>query len=286
MTSGSSPDQAVKTTRSRAKKPATAKETKPAAKRSRAVKAESTAPEEPMKTTATKGTKSAAKRPRAARADSPAPEKPTTKTTATTAAKPATKRPRAKTPVAEETGSVTAVKTARSRTTTTEGKKPVKGARVRATKTAEPETPEPTIAQITSGEIEVEVQRDGDDVVLKVGGKKRSLDDVDDSAFVEEKEATLEKELVEEEGFSLSDQDDADEPEQQVVSAGATADPVKDYLKQIGKVALLNAVEEVELAKRIEAGLFAEERLSDVERPIEAEDLEDFEWIASDGRLA
>lgn len=145
---------------------------------------------------------------------------------------------------------------------------------------------EPTIAQVTSGEIEVEVQRDGDDVVLKVGGKKRSLDEVDDSEFVEEKEATLEKELTEEEGFSLSDKDDADEPEQQVVSAGATADPVKDYLKQIGKVALLNAVEEVELAKRIEAGLFAEERLGNSEVPIDPEDLDDFEWIANDGRLA
>ena len=130
------------------------------------------------------------------------------------------------------------------------------------------------------------MQRDGDEVVLKVGGKKRSLDEVDDSQFVEEREATLEKELVEEEGFSLSDQDDADEPEQQVVSAGATADPVKDYLKQIGKVALLNAVQEVELAKRIEAGLFAEERIADVENPIVPDDLEDFEWIANDGRNA
>jgi RNA polymerase primary sigma factor len=41
---------------------------------------------------------------------------------------------------------------------------------------------------------------------------------------------------------------------------GATADPVKDYLKQIGKVALLNAEQEVTLALRIEAGLFAEEK--------------------------
>ncbi|NYM12662.1 RNA polymerase sigma factor, partial [Salmonella enterica subsp. enterica serovar Typhimurium] len=63
------------------------------------------------------------------------------------------------------------------------------------------------------------------------------------------------------EAFSLSDNDDADEPEQTVMVAGATADPVKDYLKQIGKVALLNAVEEVDLAKRIEAGLFAGEQL-------------------------
>ena len=51
--------------------------------------------------------------------------------------------------------------------------------------------------------------------------------------------------------------DDTGEPEQQVMVAGATADPVKDYLKQIGKVPLLNAEMEVELAKRIEAGLFS-----------------------------
>ncbi|WP_455153211.1 RNA polymerase sigma factor [Tessaracoccus caeni] len=145
---------------------------------------------------------------------------------------------------------------------------------------------EPTIAQASTGEVEVKFQREGDDVVLTVGGKKRSLDEVDEGQFNEAKEAVLEKELVEEEGFALSDSDDADEPEQQVVSAGATADPVKDYLKQIGKVALLNAVEEVELAKRIEAGLFAEERLNSVEVVVDANDLDDLEWIAEDGRRA
>ncbi|OKL52537.1 RNA polymerase sigma factor, partial [Buchananella hordeovulneris] len=62
-------------------------------------------------------------------------------------------------------------------------------------------------------------------------------------------------------GFVLSDSE-SDEPVQTVVTAGATADPVKDYLKQIGKVALLTAEQEVELAKRIEAGLFAEEKLN------------------------
>ena len=123
-------------------------------------------------------------------------------------------------------------------------------------------------------------------MVLTVGGKKRSLDEVDDSSFNEASEAPLVKELVEEEGFALSDSDDADEPEQQVVSAGATADPVKDYLKQIGKVALLNAVEEVELAKRIEAGLFADERLHSAEHTVAVADREDLEWIAEDGRRA
>jgi RNA polymerase primary sigma factor len=61
--------------------------------------------------------------------------------------------------------------------------------------------------------------------------------------------------------FTVTDSDDSDEPAVRVHVAGATADPVKDYLKQIGKVPLLNAEEEVELAKRIEAGLYAEHLL-------------------------
>ena len=66
----------------------------------------------------------------------------------------------------------------------------------------------------------------------------------------------------EDEAFVYGD-DDEDLPAAQVAVAGATSDPVKDYLKQIGKVPLLNAEQEVELAKRIEAGLFAEEKLAD-----------------------
>ena len=89
----------------------------------------------------------------------------------------------------------------------------------------------------------------------------------------------------EEEGFTLGD-DDEDAPAQQIAAAGATADPVKDYLKQIGKVPLLNAEQEVELAKRIEAGLFAEERLAADGSVMSEEDNEDFEWIAEDGRRA
>ncbi|MDO8148831.1 RNA polymerase sigma factor [Isoptericola sp. b515] len=95
-------------------------------------------------------------------------------------------------------------------------------------------------------------------------------------------------------GFVVSDTDDDDQPAQQVVTAGATADPVKDYLKQIGKVALLNAEQEVELAKRIEAGLFAEERLAqdfaDFDRTKASADerkmWRDLRWIAHDGRRA
>jgi len=80
--------------------------------------------------------------------------------------------------------------------------------------------------------------------------------------------------------------DDDDLPAAQVAAAGATADPVKDYLKQIGKVPLLNAEQEVELAKRIEAGLFAEEKLAETNLQPGSEECLDLEWIASDGRRA
>jgi RNA polymerase primary sigma factor len=85
--------------------------------------------------------------------------------------------------------------------------------------------------------------------------------------------------------FVISHVDESDEPVQTVTVAGATADPVKDYLKQIGKVPLLNAEMEVDLAKRIEAGLFAEEMLNEGAKMDKKTRL-DMEWIATDGRRA
>ncbi|GAA1186217.1 RNA polymerase sigma factor [Nesterenkonia xinjiangensis] len=86
-------------------------------------------------------------------------------------------------------------------------------------------------------------------------------------------------------GFVISNADDDDAPAVQVVSAGATADPVKDYLKQIGKVALLNAAQEVDLALRIEAGLFAEHKLAKDEIA-DRRLRRDMELIVADGRRA
>ena len=115
-----------------------------------------------------------------------------------------------------------------------------------------------------------------------------SLEDVEpnpaDLATVAAPEEAAAKE--EAEGFIYSDADDADEPEQQVSVAGATADPVKDYLKQIGKVPLLNAEQEVELAKRIEAGLFAEEQLARDAGGLLPKLRNELHWIAQDGRRA
>jgi RNA polymerase primary sigma factor len=150
---------------------------------------------------------------------------------------------------------------------------------------AEPSVEDAILAAVDS-DAEFGLTDDGEAVEFRVGTKKRSLDDVDDAEFQPRKEAELEAELVEDEGFSLSDADETDEPEQQVLAAGATADPVKDYLKQIGKVALLNAEQEVSLAKRIEAGLFSEERLNDPKVVITQSERDDLEWIAEDGRRA
>ena len=211
----------------------------------------------------------------------------------------------AKTPTAKSSGAKTttkptstktaakSTKTAASKTTKSSGTKTVgnassggakKSTTKRRTTKAKKET---TVAEAASGEVDVTVERDGDDVVLTIGGKKRSLDDVDERDYDPAEAAKDEQQINKEtEAFSLSDNDDADEPEQTVMVAGATADPVKDYLKQIGKVALLNAVEEVDLAKRIEAGLFAGEQLADPDAKIREKDREDYEWIAEDGKVA
>ncbi|MFE5330959.1 RNA polymerase sigma factor [Embleya sp. NPDC056575] len=85
-------------------------------------------------------------------------------------------------------------------------------------------------------------------------------------------------------GFVLTtDEDDA--PQQQVTTPGATADPVKDYLRLIGKVSLLNAEQEVSIAKRIEAGLFALEKL-DTEPGLTPQFRHELELVAEDGKRA
>ena len=85
----------------------------------------------------------------------------------------------------------------------------------------------------------------------------------------------------------ITSNDEDDVPIYSTQITGATADPVKDYLKQIGKVPLLNAAEEVELAMRIEAGLFAEEKLANMTPAEKTSQLGlDLQWIARDGQRA
>jgi RNA polymerase primary sigma factor len=139
------------------------------------------------------------------------------------------------------------------------------------------------VVETVTTEITVEtVEFEAEAPVIGPDGKK-ILPDIPDEEF--EKDLKTDPTLVEDEkaSYTLSAADESDEPVQQVMVAGATADPVKDYLKQIGKVSLLTAGEEVELAKRIEAGLFAEEKLAKGGR-IAAKTLEELEWIVVDGR--
>ncbi|MFL4907485.1 RNA polymerase sigma factor [Streptomyces sp. MMS24-I2-30] len=126
-------------------------------------------------------------------------------------------------------------------------------------------------------------------VAKKTAAKKTTAkkDDAEllEEEVLEEAKGTEEPEGAENAGFVLSDEDEDDAPAQQVAAAGATADPVKDYLKQIGKVPLLNAEQEVELAKRIEAGLFAEDKLANADK-LAPKLKRELEIIAEDGRRA
>jgi RNA polymerase primary sigma factor len=124
--------------------------------------------------------------------------------------------------------------------------------------------------------------------------KKDEAPEVDDEAVdtAEADEEDSEKKPVFTEALPtgaivISSKDEDDAPVYSAQITGATADPVKDYLKQIGKVALLNAAEEVELAMRIEAGLFAEEKLSTMAPAEKSSQLGlDLQWVARDGQRA
>jgi RNA polymerase primary sigma factor len=112
--------------------------------------------------------------------------------------------------------------------------------------------------------------------------------DSDDDDAEERKKRAAAAEPLPSGALVLSLVDDDDEvPVYSSAITGATADPVKDYLKQIGKVALLNAAEEVELAMRIEAGLFAEDKLADMTDSEKKNALgRELQWVAKDGARA
>jgi len=128
---------------------------------------------------------------------------------------------------------------------------------------------------------EVVVEADSDD----------DADDKDDSDDKSDDEGSTKSSSSDEKlptgALVLSLVDDEDEvPVYSTAITGATADPVKDYLKQIGKVPLLNAAEEVELAMRIEAGLFAEDKLANDSAGLGKELIRELRWVAKDGQRA
>ena len=133
---------------------------------------------------------------------------------------------------------------------------------------------------------------------IEVAEPVLELEDLEpDAAVVVEVEVSDEEDIAE-----PSDKDKAsgdfvwDEEESEALRQArkdaeltASADSVRAYLKQIGKVALLNAEEEVELAKRIEAGLYATQKVAEMTeggKKLPVQQRRDMLWICRDGERA
>ncbi|NLA65751.1 MAG: RNA polymerase sigma factor [Leucobacter sp.] len=189
-----------------------------------------------------------------------------TKTAATKAATGKTETAAAKAPAAKTAAAKTAAaKKPAAKTTTTAAKAPAKAkapVKKRATRAAK-------------------------DLALEVSDEVEETEEVEESEDTETagENATTLKEPLPTGAIVLKAGDEEDVPTVTTAIPGATADPVKDYLKQIGKVALLNAAEEVELAMRIEAGLFAEEKLA-TETNLPKKLQRELKWVARDGQRA
>lgn len=265
---------AAKTAPKSSAKPVSKPAAKPAAKtavKSVAKPAAKPAAKTVVKSPAKTAAKSAAKTPAKAGAK---PAKPATKSSekvSKTTAKPSTKA--GSKPVAKKTTAKVPAKPALKG----------KAAAVPATK-AKPAKANKALKGLADDEEDIE-----DDAELE------SVDEIVAEAAAVVDIASVEEELPEEEpeevvvvpegAMVLSNREEDDIPAQTTTITGATADPVKDYLKQIGKVALLNAELEVELAKRIEAGLFAEEKLA-TDKKISRDVERDLKWVVKDGQRA
>ena len=251
-----------------AKKPAAKK---PATKPAPAKTAAKKAPASKTPASKTPATKAPAKKPVA---KAPAAGKPATKTPAVK--KPPVKKPVAKAPAA---GKPAAKKPATKPAPVKSGAKKAPATKAPAKKatTAAPKASTATRGKKTTAAAQADIGSDEEEpAVIELEGSDALAEVVPDAVaeklgaeiiaglaeIAGDDEDEVEKEALPQGALLLSSTDDDDAPIISTTITGATADPVKDYLKQIGKVALLNAEQEVELALRIEAGLFSEEKLS------------------------
>ena len=261
---------------------------------------------EPVKRTATK---TPAKKPAAKTANGSAPAKRTTKAPAARAAKTAAgdteTAPKTKATPAKKAAKAPAARAAKAAAGAPAPRGRAKKAAAEAVAAPEADV----IAEDLDTDLEAEPELDvaEDEIVLD------DLEDVADEvevAVVEPDEEGAEEAAPVAEA-ETADEDEISEPSEKDKASGdfvwdeeesealrqarkdaeltASADSVRAYLKQIGKVALLNAEEEVELAKRIEAGLYATQKLAElVEKgeKLPVQQRRDMQWICRDGDRA
>lgn len=292
-----------KTTRSRA---TTAKTTAPA-KKTPAKATAGAAAKTPAAKSTTSGTKTAAKSApvKAATTKKTTTAKSAATTEEATPVKAPAKTAAKKTPTKSTTAKTTASKTATtSATTKTEAAK-------RTSTRAKAKTADETVAESSDEDAEAPKKTtrtatrktaaakkapakkapakkaDEDDSAgeTDLEATENAVDDVDTDDEADGGEAEAVKAVQSTGALIMRNEDDDDTPVYSATITGATADPVKDYLKQIGKVALLNAEQEVELAMRIEAGLFAEEKLN-TEKSLPKKLTRELKWVVKDGQRA
>ena len=272
----------------------------------------SPATDEPVKRTATKT--APAKKPAASRASGTAAKSAHGMAPAKKAAK-STPRSATKAP-AKKAAKVTASKAPAKRATKAAAKSTAPRGRAKKDAAAEPD---PTTADATKADVDAEeLEADdleaepGEDLAVEeadidLGDLEVDDEPAEDSAAASEGDAPAaeagdEAAAEDEEIAEPSEKDKAsgdfvwEEEESEALRQArkdaeltASADSVRAYLKQIGKVALLNAEEEVELAKRIEAGLYATQlmaELTDKGEKLPAAQRRDMMWICRDGDRA
>ncbi|MEU7992625.1 MULTISPECIES: RNA polymerase sigma factor [Rothia] len=200
-----------------------------------------------------------------------AKKKPSTRSKATTKAAKANEEAEE----VEETTATSSTKTAKKTTAT------------KAKKTTAKKTSQAVVDDFEEDDEVASTDLDEDEVLDSDEDSEEEDSDVDneEKTAKEEEKKQSEKVAAKRNGFVLTANDDDDAPAQRVIAPGATADPVKDYLKQIGKVSLLNAEQEVDLAMRIEAGLYAEHKLKD-NPDMDAQLKKELRWVIHDGRRA
>ena len=190
-----------------------------------------------------------------------------------------------------------------ARKTATAGTSATKTNHRLASKTTKKVKEEPVLQQEEQEPDEDLLEDQEDDDQLDKG--EDQLEDEPDEDDQEEDEASQVEDEAEEDrkaahalaakvkgAFVVDDSDDDENvtpsgnPKRRVVTAGATADPVKDYLKQIGRVSLLNAEQEVDLSERIEAGLYAQHLLDTEGEGMDFKRRRELKWAANDGKKA